>query len=116
MQTSNRPFRAAMAVLAWLAAGMLAVNAVGVGEAAADLATFDAAYGLPAPYSFKKISQTGSTSLLPPPDPNWALEAALDVEWAHAIAPQAGILLVEAKSSSLSDLNAAIYYASRQSS
>lgn len=34
-------------------------------------------------------------------DPNyqfWALEIALDVEWAHAIAPQAKILLVEANS------------------
>src|SRR5213594_1079463 len=33
----------------------------------------------------------------------WALEIALDVEWAHAIAPQARILLVEAASNSFSD-------------
>jgi subtilase family serine protease len=37
----------------------------------------------------------------------WAVEISLDVEWAHAIAPQATILLVEAKSSSLTDLLAA---------
>src|SRR5439155_13642722 len=36
MPTSTRPFRAAMAVLAWLAAGMLTVNAVGVGQASAE--------------------------------------------------------------------------------
>jgi subtilase family serine protease len=34
----------------------------------------------------------------------WALEIALDVEWAHAIAPQADIVLLEAKSSSISNL------------
>ena len=82
---------------------------------AADLATFDTAFGLPAPASFKKISQTGSTSLLPAPDENWALEASLDVEWAHALAPKAGILLVEANSSSLSDLGTAISYAAKSS-
>ena len=29
-------------------------------------------------------------------DTEWALETCLDVEWAHAIAPNAKILLVEA--------------------
>ncbi len=37
-------------------------------------------------------------------DAGWALEIALDVEWAHAIAPQAKILLVEAASNSFADL------------
>jgi subtilase family serine protease len=41
----------------------------------------------------------------------WGQEISLDVEWAHAIAPQAHILLVEAKSSSFSDLLAADQYA-----
>src|SRR5208337_1467923 len=41
----------------------------------------------------------------------WAIEISLDVEWAHAIAPQATILLVEASSSSLTDLMNAVYYA-----
>jgi subtilase family serine protease len=45
---------------------------------------------------------------------NWATEIALDVEWAHAMAPGAKILLVEAKSSSLSDLMGAVDYARRQ--
>ena len=41
----------------------------------------------------------------------WALETSLDVEWAHAIAPGARILLVAARSSSLSDLITAVDYA-----
>ena len=41
-------------------------------------------------------------------------EIALDVEWAHVIAPGAKILLVEAASSSLDDLMAAVDYAVNQ--
>ena len=41
----------------------------------------------------------------------WALEMALDVEWAHAIAPGAEIMLVEARSSSFSSLFGAVDYA-----
>ncbi len=37
---------------------------------------------------------------------SWAGEISLDVEWAHAIAPGAQILLVETASNSLSNLNA----------
>ena len=81
---------------------------------AADLATFDTTFGLPAPPSFKKVSQTGSTTSLPATDAGWALEASLDVEWAHAVAPAASLLLVEASSSSLSNLDTAISYASKQ--
>lgn len=48
---------------------------------------------------------------LPQPNGGWALEISLDVEWAHAIAPGADILLVEAASSSLSNLLGAVNYA-----
>jgi subtilase family serine protease len=44
-------------------------------------------------------------------DPNyesWALEVAIDVEWAHAIAPQAKIILVEADNGTLDGLLAAV--------
>jgi subtilase family serine protease len=82
---------------------------------AADLATFDSTFGLPAPPSFKKVSQSGSTTSLPVTDAGWALETSLDVEWAHAIAPGAGILLVEATSSSFANLDTAIAYAAKQS-
>jgi hypothetical protein len=65
-----------------------------------DLHQFDKQFQLPDPPSFRKVGQDGS-STLPPTDPrgpgtnNWELEEALDVEWAHAIAPKANIVLVE---------------------
>jgi subtilase family serine protease len=51
---------------------------------------------------FKKVFATGTNPGTN--DPNyafWALEIAIDVEWAHAIAPQAKILLVETANSTL---------------
>jgi subtilase family serine protease len=47
----------------------------------------------------------------PPVSAGWSTEIALDVEWAHAIAPAANILLVEAKSNSWPDLLGAVDYA-----
>ena len=47
-------------------------------------------------------------------DSTWALETCLDVEWAHAIAPDAKILLVEAASATDSSLLAAVDYATSQ--
>jgi hypothetical protein len=48
-------------------------------------------------------------------DGGWALEISLDVQWAHAIAPNAKILLVEARSASLTNLLAAVDYARNRS-
>lgn len=48
-------------------------------------------------------------------DSGWALEASLDTQWAHAIAPNARILLVEAKSASGTDLLNAVKYARNRS-
>ncbi|MDP4146451.1 MAG: S53 family peptidase [Bacillota bacterium] len=45
-------------------------------------------------------------------DTGWAQETSLDVEWAHALAPNAAIDLVVAKSSSSNDLLGAVDYAS----
>jgi len=42
----------------------------------------------------------------------WAQEAALDIEWAHAMAPNAKIVLVEAKTNSFADLFQAVDVAS----
>src|SRR3984957_15381934 len=62
------------------------------------LAFFDATFGLPAPPSFTIIQPAGA---VPPFDPansdmlSWASETSLDVEYAHTIAPNANILLVE---------------------
>ncbi|HET6793365.1 MAG TPA: hypothetical protein VFH45_02915, partial [Acidimicrobiales bacterium] len=54
---------------------------------ASDLSAFDSKFKLSSPSSFKKVSQTGSTSSYPTTDAGWSLEISLDVEWAHAVAP-----------------------------
>ena len=74
-----------------------------------DLHHFDQTFGLPDPPSFVKAMQVGTRA-----NAGWAGEIALDVEWAHAIAPGANLLLVEARSSSLSDLLSAVDYAASQ--
>ena len=89
------------------------VDAYDASTIAGDLATFDNLYSLPAA-NLVKVSQTGSTTKLPSGDTGWGLEVALDVEWAHAIAPGATILLVEANSASESDLLTAVKYAATQ--
>ena len=47
----------------------------------------------------------------PADDCGWAGEAALDVQWAHAMAPNAKIILVEAQSSSMQDMINAVDFA-----
>jgi hypothetical protein len=74
---------------------------------AADLTAFDNNYGLSAA-SLTVVNQTGGSTLPTVSDTAWSTEAALDVEWAHAIAPGAKILLVEANTGSQSDLLAAV--------
>lgn len=80
-----------------------------------DLAVFSNQYLLPACTTangcFKKVNQTGGSNY-PRMNSGWALEISLDIQWAHAIAPGAKILLVEAKSANSSDLFAAEDYAS----
>src|SRR6201999_3768658 len=49
----------------------------------------------------------------PKTNAGWALEISLDIEWAHAIAPKATILLVEATTNSLGDLLSAVDVAVR---
>jgi subtilase family serine protease len=78
-----------------------------------DLQTFDRTFGLPDPPQFTKVAQTGGTRF-PRIDTGWALETSLDVEWAHAVAPAAKILLVEANSNNLSDLLTAVNFARQQ--
>ncbi len=74
----------------------------------ADLAKFDSQYGLSAPPSFT-VQNLGATST----NASWALETSLDVEWAHALAPKAKLVLVEAASSSLTSLFGAVSAASQ---
>ncbi len=83
------------------------VDAYDLPTAEHDLNVFSQQFGLPscttANGCFKKINQTGGTSY-PRYNSGWDLEIALDIEWAHAIAPGARILLVEATSNSFSNL------------
>ena len=83
--------------------------------AESDLGVFSSQYGLPACTTangcFKKVNQTGGTRY-PKSNAGWALEISLDIQWAHAIAPGAKILLVEATSNSFTNLMAAEDYAS----
>jgi subtilase family serine protease len=63
-----------------------------------DLATFDAGFGLPAPPSFKIIQPAGKVPAYNPKNSlmvSWAEETSLDVEYSHAMAPGANLLLVE---------------------
>jgi subtilase family serine protease len=82
--------------------------------AEADLGVFSTQFGLPACTArngcFTKVNQRGGTSY-PKADPGWALEISLDIQWAHAVAPGARILLVEADSPSFTNLMAAEDYA-----
>ncbi len=62
---------------------------------ASDLHAFDTQFGLPAA-NLTVESASGSTTQLPTiSDPAYEAETSLDVEWAHAIAPGANILLIE---------------------
>jgi subtilase family serine protease len=86
------------------------VDAFGSPSIASDLKTFDGKEGLPNPPSFKVITPEGkitttaknctSTYHKNGPDTcadyyGWTDETSLDVEWSHAMAPKANILLVE---------------------
>ena len=86
------------------------------GFLSSDLHQFDLEYGLPEPAGFfTKVDQNGGTnypSQPPSEDAGWEDETALDVEWVHAIAPGAKIILVEADSTDKSDyLGAAAVWA-----
>ena len=78
--------------------------------AESDLGQYRSNYGLPpcttANGCFKKVGQTGSTLLLPPPNPDWGLEISLDLDMVSAVCPNCHILLVEANTNLNTDLYA----------
>jgi YVTN family beta-propeller protein len=91
-------------------AGAIAiVDAYDTPTAATDLAYFSTYFGLPAA-TFNVIYAGGAWPYITGPKPpasslyqNWNAEEALDTQWAHAMAPNAKIFLVEAQSSSFAD-------------
>lgn len=82
---------------------------------ASDLRTFDKMFGIASQVPHGGFALSVATpDGRPPIDPSWAQETSLDVEWAHAMAPGAKILLVEAKSQSASDLFNAVDFARKK--
>jgi subtilase family serine protease len=90
------------------------VDAYADPDITADVNTFSGQYGLP-----KVCGTTGAgagcfhfTVSAPQGQPgsnaDWALETSLDVEWIHAIAPKASVVLVEARNDTFSQLFAAV--------
>ena len=75
------------------------VDSFGFQNIQSELATFDKGFGLAAPPSFKIIRPAGKVPAFDPTKRpqmvGWAQETSLDVEYSHAIAPGANILLVE---------------------
>jgi kumamolisin len=58
--------------------------------AQSDLDAFDSYFGIPA----TTVNQVWPGTIRPPSYSEWLLEEALDIEWAHAMAPQAKLFLV----------------------
>ncbi|MFC9930126.1 peptidase S8 [Streptomyces sp. NPDC127190] len=81
-------------------------------NAEADLAKYRSYYGLSscttANGCFTKVGQTGSTTSLPTADSGWAQEESLDLDMASAVCPNCNIMLVEAKSASMTNLGTAV--------
>jgi len=77
-----------------------------------DLAVYRAQFGLPpcttANGCFRKVNQAGVPGSYPRANQGWALEISLDLAMASASCPACSILLVEASSSSLVNLGAAV--------
>ncbi len=81
----------------------------------ADLNDFDKEFNLPACTTKNGCFEKHLMSSSAKDNSGWALETTLDVEWAHAIAPNAKILLVEAATPSGANLLKAIDYAAKRS-
>ena len=105
-------------------------------NASSDLATFSRVFGLPActttlvsedtklplgapepaacTFSVVYVNENGLPgSRAPAYDASWATEIAIDVQWAHATAPLARIVLLEAQGASVAQLAQAIELATR---
>jgi hypothetical protein len=81
-------------------------------NAASDLATYRADWGLPACGSgcFEKVNEEGETSPLPAAagSSGWDVEESLDIDMVSAICPLCHIILVEANSADTADLGAGV--------
>ncbi len=88
---------------------ILIVDAFGSPTIANDLHVFDTTFGLPDP-NLTILCPTGCPPTMtagPHLPVSWGVETSLDVEWAHAMAPGANIVLVVASTNSGNVLNTA---------
>jgi subtilase family serine protease len=83
------------------------VDAYGSTTIANDLAVFSEVMGLP-PAKLSIVGKATESGFSGDANSGWADETTLDVEWVHAIAPGAKIVLVIAPTNSFDDLFAAI--------
>ncbi|HTT97748.1 MAG TPA: hypothetical protein VMF58_06830 [Rhizomicrobium sp.] len=94
-----------------------AVDAYGYDNAESDLAVYRAQFGLPpcttANGCFRKFNQKGKRKNYPAQNIGWAEQSALDLDMASAMCPNCRIWLVEADTSGLKDLAAAVATAAR---
>ena len=86
------------------------VDAYGSSTALADLNAFSAAMGLPA-MTDKNFQVKYSDGVPSDTDASWALETTLDIEWAHAFAPEAKIVLVVTPSGDNAEMAYGVEYA-----
>ncbi len=97
---------------------IILVDAFGSPTIASDLALFDAVFGIPPPPSFTIFCGNSPTPLDPTTCPTvninanpkhdefgWTIETSLDVQYAHAMAPGANIVLDVASTSSGNAIN-----------
>lgn len=72
------------------------IDSFGSPTGLADLQKFDKDYGLPDPPSFQQLAPLGSVPFDPTDDTQvgWAEETSLDIQWAHAMAPGANIIVL----------------------
>lgn len=91
------------------------VDAFNDPSALKDFNHFAAQYGLPKETSTSRLASTNKVFQVvyaggskPANNTDWSQEESLDIEWAHAMAPDAKIYLVEARSNAVNDLFEAV--------
>jgi kumamolisin len=89
-------------VLGWGAIAL--VDAYDNPDAASDIMNFSSFWGLPAPGFVKVYANGNGDCQTPAANAGWSVESSLDIEWAHVMAPDAVIILVEACTNSFTDL------------
>ena len=139
LPTSTASLTAAQAAQLGAGQTIYIVNAKHNPNVVAELAAFNAKFGLPtctsrtlaanASLPLAAASKTACelvvaysttagaiTSTAPAYDSGWATEIALDVQWAHATAPLARLVLIEAPDASVASLSKAVALANKMGS